>query len=67
MKQVTGILTWEKEPKYCRVPNISDPPPRGKYLIEITEGMLRREDAEVFRHVPIGIIPVGENNTLSTR
>ena len=43
------------------------PLPQYQDLIELTEGMLRREDAELFRHVPIGIIPVGENNTLSTR
>ncbi|XP_023333424.1 acylglycerol kinase, mitochondrial [Eurytemora carolleeae] len=36
-------------------------------VMEAVTGMLRREDAELFRHVPIGIIPVGENNTLSTR
>ena len=31
-------------------------------------GLMRRQDAETFRRaVPVGVLPVGENNTLANR
>jgi len=37
-------------------------------LMEAITGLMRRDDADAFcRNVPIGVIPVGENNTLASR